>query len=166
MIIPMPNHPKSLPFILETIVPDGIVLSGGNSHVSYHGSAPERDKVDNMLIDYSIQQKCPLIGVCRGMQSIILHFGGSLCQVSNHITPAHKLEGAVCREVNSYHDWAATVCPQSLSVLARTSDGVIEAIKHEALPIFGIMWHPERETHFHEEDISLFTKILNGVKMQ
>lgn len=161
--IPAPNHLKTVQFLLETIVPDGILLSGGNSPVAYGGSAPERDKTDALLIDYAISHKCPLAAVCRGMQSLILHFGGDLYQIEGHVTASHTVSGAISREVNSYHTLAACGLPDSLILLASAPDGAIEAVRHGELPMFAVMWHPERAIPFNCEDITIFKNLwANG----
>ena len=52
------------------------------------------------------------------------------------------------KEVNSFHDWGLDNCPPNFEIMARTNDGVIEAIKHKVLPWEGWMWHPERYKNF------------------
>jgi anthranilate synthase component 2 len=44
-----------------------------------------------------------------------------------------------------YHSLVAAPdsLPACLNVTARTADGVIMAIEHEELPIFGVQFHPE-----------------------
>ena len=56
-------------------------------------------------------------------------------------------------EVNSFHN-ALEKEPSEFEVSARAEDGVIEAIRHKTLPWLGLMWHPEREKEFREEDLN------------
>ncbi|PEO82738.1 hypothetical protein CN558_22265 [Bacillus wiedmannii] len=158
---PVPNDRQSLLEILKTVPPDGILLTGGNNPVKYGGNAPERDEIDALLIDYSVAYKVPLIGVCRGMQSIILYFGGSLKKMDGHIAVRHQVNGQINRIVNSYHALATDIVPPCLEVIAYSEDGLVESVKHSTLPIMSIMWHPEREKEFDKDDIELFCNIWN-----
>lgn len=162
--VPCPNDPDAAEALLARIQPEGILLTGGNSPLAYGGDAPERDAVDRLLIAWAENRRLPLIGVCRGMQSLILYFGGALQPVENHRATRHLLTGEPSREVNSYHTLAARALPEDgpLQATAQTADGVLEAVTHRALPMLGIMWHPEREQPFAEADIDLFRRQWNG----
>ncbi|MCL2295414.1 MAG: gamma-glutamyl-gamma-aminobutyrate hydrolase family protein [Spirochaetes bacterium] len=151
--MPVFNHEPMLAKMLESMQPDGILLSGGNTPEAYGGSAPERDTIDEFLISYAIKKNVPLLGVCRGTQSIALYFGGTLRKIEGHVAIRHNLD--IKRNVNSYHNFAPDVIPEDLLVLAISADGEVEYIKHRELPIAGIMWHPEREAPFAMEDIEL-----------
>jgi len=158
--IPVFNHEETLKELLVSAQIDGIILSGGNSHAEYGGSAPERDKTDNCLISYASDKKLPLLGVCRGMQSIAIYFGGSLQKVTGHTAVRHNID--INRNVNSYHEYSPSALPDSLEIISKSQDGQIEYIKHKEFPITGIMWHPERESPFKEEDINLIKIIFGG----
>ncbi|MDC0307421.1 gamma-glutamyl-gamma-aminobutyrate hydrolase family protein [bacterium] len=67
--------------------------------------------------------------------------------------------------VNSFHKWATTLSVPELSEWAWSSDQVVKAVKHQVLPILGIMWHPERMSPFLFDDISLLRSFLTGNKM-
>lgn len=70
--VPLPNNCELLGELFSQIRPVGIILTGGNSLVRYGGDAPERDAMDEGLIDIAIQKRIPLYGFCRGMQSILI----------------------------------------------------------------------------------------------
>lgn len=142
--------------------PAAVLLTGGNTLAAYGGDAPERDATETLLLEWAIAKRRPVLGVCRGLQLILHHFGARLGPVAGHVG-RHTItfEGAR-REVNSYHELGATEAPEALEVLARADDGVIEAARHRALPILGIMWHPEREAAFAERDLSWFRSHLFG----
>ena len=143
--MPLPNDVQVIRAVWNQSAPDAVILSGGNDPVVYGGDSPERDAADNALIDLCVVYKTPLLGICRGMQSIVLHFGGSLKKTQGHVGARHGLQGVFNQNVNSYHVFAPCVLPDSLEVLSFSDDGCIEHISHRDLQIHGIMWHPERE---------------------
>lgn len=114
-----------------------------------------------MLIEYAVQNKVPLLGVCRGMQSIAVYFGSSLKKVEGHIATKHEITGEMNRIVNSYHAYAIDQLGSRLQVIAQTKQGDIEAIQHLDYPITGIMWHPERVGGFDENDLKLIKEKLS-----
>lgn len=163
-VIPFPlsNDIGSVAAILETAPPDGILLTGGNSPVQYGGNSPERDESDAFLLAYATKHKTPLIGVCRGMQSVLLYFEGSLREIDSHIAVRHAINGRITRTVNSYHSLVPEKISPCLMVLAHSEDGAVEAVRHGSLPILAVMWHPEREETFASDDVELFRKVWFG----
>lgn len=159
-LVPMPNAPQVVKEVLERLKPDAIVLSGGNNPVSYGGSAPQRDLTDELLIQYAIDHAVPLLGVCRGMQSVALYFGSTLKKVEGHVAVRHEIEGETVREVNSYHGYAVDVPGEHIKIASKAKDGIIEAIYHETHQIYGIMWHPERVKGFSKDDVNLIKEKL------
>ena len=163
--VPLPNCSGLAERYLWGLEPAGIVLTGGNSMVKYGGNAPERDTMDGELLRLAIMKRVPVYGFCRGMQSILVFFGNELVNVKDHIGIRHSVRhNQGFREVNSYHHQACVdvVLSGELRVEARTEDGVVEAISHRNLPIYGTMWHPERETPFHTEDKECLKACFNG----
>lgn len=135
---------------LEALSPRAIVLTGGNDV----GGCPARDATETALIEFASLRGLPLLGICRGMQMLAHHAGGTLARVTGHVRTRHALlcddaaAGRLPREVNSYHDWGLTACPPGYRCLAHAPDGTIEAMQHEHRPWEGWMWHPEREASF------------------
>lgn len=156
----LPNHLPSILRIGKEIPMDGILLTGGNDLVCCGGNAPERDEVEAYLLEQAQDKKIPLLGVCRGMQMILKAFGASLCKVQNHTRVEHPLQGSG-RVVNSFHNWGA-YDGGTLEPLEFAEDGVIEAARHPALPITGIMWHPERYHPFRDEDLLFFKRVFEA----
>jgi len=149
--------------ILERLNLSGIILTGGNSLKSMGGDSPEREIFETKLIQFALERKLPLLGVCRGMQMLQEYFGVRLGAVQNHVKTRHSihyLENE--RNVNSYHDFGSYSSVAELKILAQSADGVIEAILHESLPIKGIMWHPERESQINSLDIAMFKQHFNS----
>ena len=157
MIYPIPNCIEMLPAVL--LMPlYGVILTGGNT---LDTDAPERDVVETTLLKYSIDHALPLLGVCRGMQIILNHFGSVLKQVSGHVVNSHSilLEDRIV-DVNSYHNYGAYEVTAPLKVIGKSEDGVIEAIEHDYLPIKGVMWHPERHQPFTLSDKNMITHLF------
>ncbi|MDE7161150.1 MAG: gamma-glutamyl-gamma-aminobutyrate hydrolase family protein, partial [Anaeroplasmataceae bacterium] len=78
---------------------DGFLLPGGydldpklyheKNYASNHIDE-EMDKLDFRIIEYAAQTKKPLLGICRGIQSINVYFGGTLKQdIRNHMDENH-----------------------------------------------------------------------------
>ncbi|MBR3606315.1 MAG: gamma-glutamyl-gamma-aminobutyrate hydrolase family protein [Lachnospiraceae bacterium] len=163
--IPLPNKPQLVEGFLSHIQPIGIILTGGNSIVKYGGNAPERDAMDKKLIEISIQKQIPLYGFCRGMQSILDYFGNDLVDVQGHVAKRHQIirDGKI-DEVNSYHQQACIRLKDTSGLIsvAESEDGVIEAVKHKQYPLWGNMWHPEREDPFHKRDMENLKRIMKS----
>ena len=144
----VPNSTRYINTWMDRIKPIGIILSGGNNI----GDFTSRDKTEKRIIEYSERNKKPLLGICRGMQILANQYGSKLIRVEGHIATRHKIYGQTEQIVNSFHEFAIQDCPRGFEVTSRASDGIIESIKHKTLPWEAIMWHPERETKFFNND--------------
>jgi anthranilate synthase/aminodeoxychorismate synthase-like glutamine amidotransferase len=97
----------------------------------------------------------PILGVCLGHQSIGQAFGGRVVRARE---PVHgKAEeivhdrSALFRGMSQpllagrYHSLvvAERGLPRELEVSARTRDGIVMALRHRSLPVFGVQFHPE-----------------------
>lgn len=143
---PLPNvfSQETLQYFLTFINPDIVILTGGNDI----GSATCRDLTESFLLEWASSNNVPTLGICRGMQMLTIWSGGSLHKVDGHVSSFHDIEGEVSGCVNSYHNYAIDLLPEQFHVIARSGDGVIEAIKHKHWKCEGWMWHPERDFPF------------------
>ena len=99
--------------------------------------------------------KLPILGVCLGHQSIGAAFGGKIIRAAqlmhgktSEITTTRQGVFAGLPErftVNRYHSLAieGDTCPPDLERTAWTDDGEIMGVRHKALPIQGVQFHPE-----------------------
>lgn len=170
--VSVPNNAAIARQIVSALKPAGIVLVGGNSLVKYGGNAPERDETDAALIELSIENRIPLYGFCRGMQSILDYFGEELVSVTGHVAVRMNIKGvddeklgSFNREVNSYHNQGCvSIRRPDIEVLAKSDDGVIKAIRLKSHRILGTMWHPERESPFKNDDIQMLKALIGGTE--
>jgi N5-(cytidine 5'-diphosphoramidyl)-L-glutamine hydrolase len=145
---------------------NALLLSGGNDI----GAVPQRDVTENFLLKWAEKHNKPVLGICRGMQMMGLHVGGKLIKVSGHVNTRHKLQYDkvttinTVESVNSFHNYALEGCPDVFSVLAKSDDGNIEAIRHRELPWEAWMWHPEREGSFLMNHLERFKELINNGK--
>ncbi|HEX4138626.1 MAG TPA: gamma-glutamyl-gamma-aminobutyrate hydrolase family protein [Bryobacteraceae bacterium] len=157
----LPNIADAAFALCERAGISGLVLTGGNDLAALGGDAPERDAVENTLLDWAESRLLPVLGVCRGMQAIQRRFAVPLCRVEGHVAQRQviRIDGER-KEVNSYHNFGALDSRPPLEVWAVADDGVVKAIRHAALPLTGIMWHPERCDPFSPADVELFRRVF------
>ncbi len=156
----IPNHPKIVCEIIEENILQGVLLSGGNE-------SPLRTETENLLLEYAIQKRLPVLGICHGMQMIQQYFGVKLRKITGHVIEDQEiLIHGMPDRVNSFHNYGTTQTSCELTVWAKARDGVIKAIKHSHLPIMGMMWHPERCHPFKIRDIQFIKNFFSGERLQ
>ena len=170
--IPLSNiKPEYVSALLDILKLDLIVFSGGNSLSVLDTTANDisfkRDAFEKALFKEAIERKLKIFGVCRGMQMINLEMGGSLSKIKDHIAVKHSLiiltyKYTFTDIVNSYHGWGITKnnLSKELLALAEDKNGNIEAFENIDKNIFAIMWHPEREIPFQQNDLDLIKRFL------
>ena len=160
--IPIVNIPDIVLTFVDDVMPDGILFSGGNDLAAYGGDAPERDETERILLECAVQKHIPLFGICRGMQMIADYYGMKLEKINAHIGCLHQIGGLISRDaVNSYHGWGIKEIASPLVAVSKSMDGIVEALKHDRHRIAAIMWHPERELVFSNDDIKLIADFFN-----
>ena len=128
--------------------PQGIVISPGPCD-------PDRAGICLDLIAAVAEARLPLLGVCLGHQAIAQAFGGRIVRAP---LPMHgKLSSirhdgrGVFKGVPSpfqatrYHSLTLdpVSVPAALEISAHSEDDVIQGLRHRALPIHGVQFHPE-----------------------
>ncbi len=131
-----------------------------------------RERFDHILLPQYINQRTPILGICRGHQSLYVQMGGKLIQHMNHESNGedrsklvHEIKfdnlelfpgianfvknkiGKKPYKVNSIHHQATdeTSKPEIATVIARHSiDDTVEAITYwPNYPAHTFQWHPE-----------------------
>ncbi|MCR5527400.1 MAG: gamma-glutamyl-gamma-aminobutyrate hydrolase family protein [Lachnospiraceae bacterium] len=161
---------------LETDDSDALLLPGGidvnpkrynRENVACGPLSDELDELQLSWLNKFIDEKKPILGICRGHQLINIRFGGTLIQnVENckrhakfsltcldrfHDAEFHDkdswLVGIYGNEftINSAHHQAVEKFGEGLiPQLYSTPDGLVEGSRHTGLPIWSVQWHPER----------------------
>jgi putative glutamine amidotransferase len=160
---------------------DGVLLSGGaDIEPDRYGAEPdprtlagesERDDFELALTAVAFERELPTLGICRGLQVINIHAGGTLLQhvfgQAHHDQPgseltqvvrmeADSLLGALYgeeRQINSLHHQAIDRLGDGLRITASCPTGIIEGIEHESLPVVAVQWHPEMMTTAEQDPI-------------
>ena len=156
---------------------DALVLSGGADYdPHYAGEEPcpllgtineERDLPELFITQLAYNRQLPILGICRGIQTLAMVLGGHVRQdISDIQSHNHSQEEDRnvathpvtfeqdsllaslyhhCQlEVNSFHHQAVDETGPRFRVIARSDDGIIEAMEStEYKPILGVQWHPE-----------------------
>lgn len=147
----LPNGLADPAVYLDALAPEMLIMTGGDDP----GLGTQRDRTEKIMLEYATAKKTPVLGVCRGLQAINLHFGGDLGAIDGHVAVRHtvKFAGAFSdlygadTTVNSFHESAVPVDGLARNLVAAgvDKDGNIEAFHHSSLPMVAIMWHPERQ---------------------
>jgi len=117
---------------------DLIVFTGGDASAM-------RTITETRLLTECYQQNTAVLGVCHGALFINQLEGGANTECENHSGTQHSvtLDGAK-QMVNSYHSFAIEQLASKLVPTGWADDKSIESFKHQALNVWGLIWHPER----------------------
>ncbi|MFC6085421.1 gamma-glutamyl-gamma-aminobutyrate hydrolase family protein [Sphaerisporangium aureirubrum] len=172
VIVPPAGDPAPL---VERL--DGLIVAGGGDldPGRYGAEAHDktgyvrefRDEAEFALVGAALAAGLPLLGICRGMQVLNVHLGGTLHQhlpeVVGHgghapapgefgnmpvrVTPGSTLAdvlGGGTSDAAHYHHQAVDRLGDGLTVSATAEDGTVEAVELAGHPFaLGVQWHPE-----------------------
>lgn len=159
---------------IEALNPDQLVVSPGPC-------TPNEAGISVQAIEY-FSGKLPILGICLGHQSIGQAFGGDIVRAGQvmhgKISPVYHKDTGVFKGLNNpfnatrYHSLVIDKdnLPDDLEVTAWTQneDGSIDEImgvRHKALNIEGVQFHPESILTEHGHDMldNFLKKPLEGV---
>lgn len=132
---------------VKQLKPDLIVLSPGPGR-------PERTSDFGICGPILAQMNTPLLGICLGFQGLAHHFGASVIHAPEprhgYIDSLHHSGRDLFSNIPQgfrvvrYHSLTLLEpLPQDLDILAHAEDGVIMALRHRTLPLWGLQFHPE-----------------------
>ena len=143
---------------------------GEDPHLKLGKIAPEIDQMESELVKRMLELDKPYIGVCRGLHMLNIVQGGSMYQDMHDQREEHsylhlqkgprtyrsheveleldskigKILGEEKFRVNSFHHQSCKDVGRDLRVVARATDGNIEAMESKTHSFaFGFQWHPE-----------------------
>jgi putative glutamine amidotransferase len=150
---------------------------GAQTHARTEIASPARDEYEIALVRAAFDAGVPTLAICRGLQIANIAFGGSLHQhvpdvFGESVPHSFRVGGATHRGLidahrlavvagsrlasiagdgvvtGSRHHQAVDRVAAALAVVARSSDGVIEALESPDATGFwlAVQWHPESTT--------------------
>lgn len=149
---------------VEKLKPRKIIISPGPGH-------PDDAGISCRIVK-AFFEKIPILGICLGHQAIARAFGGQVGEAPELLHGKssqvfHKAIGLLNGMPNPftagrYHSLAVfeETLPDSLEVIAYTSDGDVMGIKHRQYPVYGLQFHPESVLTIGGEKI--IANFLNG----
>lgn len=133
---------------LKSLDFDSIIISPGAGN-------PDTAGISMAVLEEFYKTK-KILGICLGHQCIAKFFGANIVKSEN---PTHgKMSKIfVCEnsnlfknlpknfDVTRYHSLEVkkSSIPPDLKITAETQDGIIMALEHNTLPIYGVQFHPE-----------------------
>ena len=148
---------------------DALLLPGGaDVDPQFFGEQPEpglgdlerdRDEFEFAMLDAAAAHRLPVLGICRGIQVINVHRGGSLHQdLANagfhnpggertDLTHSIALAAGAEQPVNSIHHQGLKALGSGLRVTATCpEDGLVEAVESDDGMVVAVQCHPEELT--------------------
>jgi len=148
-------------------------LFGQKPHPNLKTVNDQRDTTEIALIQEARRRHVPILAICRGIQVLNVALGGTLIQdipaqrenalnhddgggrkarvheisVSSDSLTAKALGTSSCAVNSLHHQAVGTVAPE-LRVVARSPDGIIEALETNDPDwwVVAVQWHPEEMT--------------------
>lgn len=157
----------------------GLVLGGGRDvDPALYGESPldgtdepdkARDAMESGLLEQALAADKPVFAICRGLQFVNVHLGGTLHQhIDGHSKVTHEVmldpasllarcAGETRYEVLSRHHQAVKGLAPGLRVTARAGDGTVEAVELDGPGfLLAVQWHPEDRAATSAPDRALF----------
>lgn len=184
-----PVSKDTLQFLVDNC--DGLLLTGGfdidpiyyheDIHPKTKKELPELEELEFSLIRMFTKQNKPILGICRGIQTINVAFGGTLIQdlesdfhMQEEMTGYQHLVTTTNNSLlnkylgtefmtNSFHHQAIDKLANDFIISARTEDNIIEGIEKDN--IIAVQWHPEKNSDkIQQRLLNLFECLLEERK--
>jgi putative glutamine amidotransferase len=193
ILAPMPGTAGD---VLEFV--DGLVFSGGSDldpalfgdtsvHPDTYGIDADRDTFELELARLAYERDVPVMGICRGIQSLNVALGGTLHQHVPDISslqhrqqeagvvsyePIHPVRieagsmvaeifGMATVETNSFHHQAIKDVADRFTATGWSGDGLVEAVEaRNRTCFFAVQWHPEMMVSHHLDQLAPFKRLV------
>ncbi|CAN5549178.1 gamma-glutamyl-gamma-aminobutyrate hydrolase family protein [soil metagenome] len=164
------------------------VLYGQSPHPRTYNVSRRRDDFELNLLDVALDRDMPVLAICRGMQVLNVHLGGTLEQ---HLLDrpgrlehdrdrpraeaAHEVRLVGGSEpagwlgerapVNSHHHQGLDLIADPLEEVGRSEDGVLEAVvSSEHSWVVGVQWHPEAMVPVDDSQLAIFAAFVEATQ--
>lgn len=198
----LPLHTGAIDDFLDSI--DGVIFSGGSDldsslwneepHPKADGFDQERDTFEVEAIRKVVERDMPMLGICRGIQSVNVALGGTIVQdipdqlpgslehrqhndgrmrdtTSHDVTIEegdnllYQIHGDTTMKTNSFHHQSIKEVGRDLEVIARAEDGVIEAVWNPKMTFgLAVQWHPEMLAENHSDQAAIFEALIKSAR--
>lgn len=199
VMLPLGLTPEAIEAVLERV--DGVLVTGGEDidPACYGAKAtelcartsPERDALEKVVVQWCLEHKLPILGICRGMQAMNVFAGGTLVEdiprdlksTVPHVQPEdyavrthtivslgsplfERIAGGTRLEVNSrHHQCVARPAPGAKIIAECPIDHVPEMMVFEDHPFaLAVQWHPEMLAHLYKEDRTVFELFVQACR--
>lgn len=165
-------------------------------HPKADGFDDERDAFELQAIPKVVARDLPMLGICRGLQTFNVALGGSLFQdIADQVpnakqhrqhndgmmrdarshtveilegdNPLYAIHGSTTMETNSFHHQAIKDKASDLEIIARSADGIVEAMWHPGMTFgLALQWHPEMLAADYPDQAAIFTAFVNAAAKQ
>jgi anthranilate synthase component 2 len=154
-------------------VDEALALAGDAVVLSPGPCTPAQAGVSVELVRAAAARRVPLLGVCLGHQAIGVAFGGRVVRarrpVHGKASLVHHDGRGACAGLPDplvaarYHSLVvAEPLPPGLVETARADDGELMGLRHAALPIEGVQFHPE--SYLTPQGPALLANFLRGAR--
>lgn len=152
---------------LKRFKPIGIIISPGPGKPADAGVSLD-------CVEYAVETKTPLLGVCLGHQVIGSYFGASVVRaplpVHGKADKIYHYSSGIFKGLKNpflatrYHSLVIDrqTIKDPLVITAENSEGLVMGVSHKDLPIHGVQFHPE--SFLSEEGQKLAMNFLEEVK--
>ena len=148
---------------------------------------PKRDLPELLATRLAYNRQMPILGICRGIQTMAIAMDGEVCQDISHkpnilkhsqdsdrSEPTHSVTiakdsllygifGIDSLFVNSFHHQAVASPGKGMRIVATAPDGTPEAMEStEHKPMIGVQWHPE---WMGEDGLPLFKWLVDEARL-
>jgi putative glutamine amidotransferase len=186
-----PHDPSPLDGAAGLLLPGGGDIDpawyGAEPHPRTRGISHRRDRFELTLLERALSEDMPVLAICKGMQLLNVHLGGTLDQHIADVAErfehdrdrvradaAHKLQverdsklgeiiGTDPCDVNSHHHQGLDSVALALREVGWAEDGVLEAVEsREHNWVIGVQWHPEVMTPMDHLQLAIFEAFVEA----